>query len=403
MINVILHIELVIKLSIGYFVIDLHSTGDEKGYYFIHVFVGNPPQKQSLILDSGSSQISFTCITCSNCGMHDYPPFDITKSTTGKSCNRKLIGSEKCTYFHRFNEGSIISGKYFSDIVSFENIHEEYGITKDNLKIKYDYLGCNELETKKIYHQNATGVFGIGLKSTMDDRINIINFLLTSIGNTLNINDFNNIVISICLLYSGGKIKIGEYNEKIIDDHLNLSDNKFNYIYWIPILYPSNLYKVRFEGISIGNGKLSLLDKKKPLFAIIDIGSTFSFLPTKVYNKLFSKFSKICEFLNKLNMNECITIGQSLCLSDPIRISSLFPTIKIKFGGQENLINWLYTSYLIKRKKAWCIGIKEQTSDQNRIILGISFLKNKQIILDPRKKRIGIGLNDTIKCKDERN
>lgn len=401
LLSVIFHINLVIKPSIGYFVIDLHSTGSEKEYYFIHVFVGNPPQKQSLILDSGSSQISFTCITCSNCGMHDYPPFDIMKSISAENCNRKLIGDEKCKYFHRFSEGSVISGKYFSDILSFENIHEKSGIIKDHFKIKYDYLGCNELETKKIYHQNATGVFGIGLKSNMDDEANIINSLFNSIKSHLNINDSNNIVISICLLYSGGKIKIGEYNEKIVDSNLYLSQKKLNYICWVPIIYPSSVYKVRFEGISIGSGKLNIFSKKIPLFAIFDVGSTFSFFPTKIYNELIHKFSKFCQLLNKLNVKKCIKINQSLCLSDPMNIRALFPIIRIKFGGQEKLISWIYTSYLIKRERVWCFGIKEQKLDQNRIILGISFLKNKQIILDPKKKRIGINLNRIIKCKDE--
>ncbi|KAH8584714.1 AT hook motif [Cryptosporidium sp. chipmunk genotype I] len=402
LISVIIHIVLVIKLSTGHIIINLHSTRDENGYYFINVFVGDPPQKQSLILDSGSSQISFTCITCLNCGLHEHPPFDIMKSMTGKKCNTKLLGNQKCKYFHRFHEGSVIFGKYFSDILRFENGHEKSGIFKDHFKIKYDYLGCNELETNKIYHQNATGVFGIGLKSSMYDHVNIINSLLSSIEGTIRINGSNNIVISICLLYSGGRIVIGEY-EKIVDGNLNFLENKHNYVYWVPIIYPSNVYRVRFEGLSIGNRKFSLLKEKTPFIAIIDVGSTFSFLPSKLYNILISKFFKLCELLNKFNVNECVTINQSLCLSNPVKLHALLPTIKIKFGGQTNLINWIHTSYLIKREGVWCIGIKEQTLDQSRIILGISFMKNKQIILDPKKKRIGISLNTAAYCNHEQD
>lgn len=397
LIIVILHIELVVNLISGYFVINLHSTENKSGYYFIYAFVGNPPQKQSLILDSGSSQISFACNTCSNCGVHEYPPFDLNKSITGRKCNGNLFSNERCKYFHRFNEGSVISGKYFSDILSFESNQKNSGI-KTDFKVKYDYFGCNELETKQIYNQNATGVFGIGLKSTVDDHVNIIHVLLTSIGNFLNIND-SNIVVSICLLNKGGNIKIGEYNEKIVDNDLVFSENQFHFIYWVPIVHPSSLYKVRVEGISFEKKELNQLNERASHFAIIDVGSTFSFLPSKVYNKLIGEFSKLCAVLTKLSIDKCITVNKSICLSDYSKLEFLLPTINIKFRDQENLISWKYSSYLIKREKVWCVGIKEQTSDKNHIVLGISFLKNRQLILDPKKKRIGINSSVITKCK----
>ncbi|POM82125.1 Eukaryotic aspartyl protease family protein [Cryptosporidium meleagridis] len=399
----ILQIIIAIKLSVGRITINVHNARDEHGYYFINVFVGNPPQKQTLILDSGSSQISFTCATCLNCGSHEYPPFDIMKSMTGKNCNKKLLGSEKCKYFHRFNEGSVISGKYFSDTLRFEEVEQNPGIIKDHFEIKYDYLGCNELETKKVYRQRATGVFGIGPKSILDGHIDIINSLLTSLESNINIEGSNNLVISICLFYSGGRIVIGEHDEKITDRNSNFSENKRNYVYWVPIIYPSNVYKVSFEWLSIGSGKFSLLEEKISLFAIIDVGSTYSFFPSKLYSKIIHKFSKLCEFLNKFNINNCVAINQSLCFFDPTKLYALLPIIKIKFGGQPNLIKWIHTSYLIKREKLWCVGIKEQTSYQNHIILGISFIKKRQIILDPRKKRIGFYLNTTARCKYEQN
>ncbi|OLQ15976.1 Eukaryotic aspartyl protease family protein [Cryptosporidium hominis] len=403
LISVILQIIIAIKLSVGRITINVHNTKDENGYYFINVFVGNPPQKQTLILDSGSSQISFTCITCLNCGSHEYPPFDIMKSITGKNCNRKLLGGEKCKYFHRFNEGSVISGKYFSDTLRFEEVQQNSGIIKDHFEIKYDYLGCNELETKKIYRQRATGVFGIGLKSSLDGHANIINSLLTSLESNINIKGSNNLVVSICLLHSGGRIVIEEHDEKITNRNSNFSENKRNHVYWVPIIYPSNVYKVSLEGLSIGSGKFSLLEEKTSLFAIIDVGSTYSFFPSNLYNKIINQFSKLCELLNKLNINRCITINQSLCFSDPAKLHGLLPIMKIKFGGQPNLIKWIHTSYLIKRERAWCIGIKEQTSYKNHIILGVSFMKKRQIILDPRKKRIGFNLNTTARCKYEQN
>ncbi|KAJ1605390.1 putative AT hook motif-containing protein [Cryptosporidium canis] len=383
---------------VGHFVINIYSTTDESWYYYIYAFVGNPPQKQSLILDSGSSQISFTCKACTNCGVHSYPPFDISKSVTGKMCNGNVFGNERCKYFHRFSEGSVISGRYFSDILSFENSHENP--IKQGFKIKYDYFGCNELETKHIFYQHATGVFGIGLKSIADDNINITHFLLKSVGNHLNISDLNNIVISICLLNEGGKIKIGEYNEKIVDNNFIFSKSQLNYIYWVPTVYPTSVYKLKVEGIFIDNQRFNLLNEKTYISAIIDIGSTFSFLPSKLYGRLIAEFYKSCAQLMKHYNGKCTTTNKSICLPVNSNFKSLLPVIQVKFGGQENFINWKHTSYLIKREKTWCIGIKEKASSVNNIILGISFLKNRQLILDPKKKRVGINVNIITKCKD---
>ena len=47
-------------------------------YYFMDIYVGTPPQKQSLLIDTGSYFTGFPCKqTCENCGTHMNPTFDI--------------------------------------------------------------------------------------------------------------------------------------------------------------------------------------------------------------------------------------------------------------------------------------------------------------------------------------
>lgn len=48
----------------------------------MEALVGDPPQKQSLIVDTGSHLIIFPCSKCENCGIHDYPLFDEKKSNS---------------------------------------------------------------------------------------------------------------------------------------------------------------------------------------------------------------------------------------------------------------------------------------------------------------------------------
>ena len=46
------------------------------GYYYANIYVGSPPQKQSVIVDTGSGQLALPCSKCVSCGtQHLQPPF----------------------------------------------------------------------------------------------------------------------------------------------------------------------------------------------------------------------------------------------------------------------------------------------------------------------------------------
>ena len=52
------------------------------GYYYLDLFVGTPPQKQTVILDTGSEITAFPCSDCTDCGKHLENPFNIDNSST---------------------------------------------------------------------------------------------------------------------------------------------------------------------------------------------------------------------------------------------------------------------------------------------------------------------------------
>ncbi|KAF7456131.1 aspartyl protease ASP5 [Cryptosporidium felis] len=393
----LLFFELLIIRSTGYYSVKLYGTIYEDGYYYINTFIGKPPQKQSLIIDTGSSQISFACKPCSSCGMHEYPPFNISKSTTGIRCvENKSISLVPCTYLKFFNEGSVISGEYFSDILIFENEVDNFGLLSTPLEIKYEYLGCNTMETNRISRQNASGIIGLALKDSFEKQKNAIYSLLYSIGRFLQ-KRVDNLVFSLCLLNNGGVINIGEYDEKIIETPDESKENKYNLIHWIPLVYPYNLYKVEMDEISIESRTFKNLHETKKFDAIIDLGSTFTYVPSSVYSQLEIEFSRLCKVSNKTKPAICVVVNGSFCWYEPERFS--FPIIKIKFSGQKNIVNWVPNSYLYNRGNIWCTGIREQNPIKKYYILGISFFKNKQIILDPLRKKIGLNSKIISRCK----
>ena len=46
------------------------------GYYYANIFVGSPPQEQSVIMDTGSGLLALPCSKCTACGLkHLNVPF----------------------------------------------------------------------------------------------------------------------------------------------------------------------------------------------------------------------------------------------------------------------------------------------------------------------------------------
>ena len=89
--------------------------GQGYGTHYAHVWVGSPkPQRQSVIVDTGSHHTAFPCKECSNCGesYHTDNYFDWSQSTTfhpltcsecepGASCS-----GDKCQFSQSYTEGS---------------------------------------------------------------------------------------------------------------------------------------------------------------------------------------------------------------------------------------------------------------------------------------------------------
>lgn len=90
------------------------------GTHFAYVYAGTPPQRVSVIVDTGSHFTAFPCSECRNCGSHTDPYWESTKSSsshivTCKQCHgsfrclkhkkRKLehlaFPAETCTFLYR--------------------------------------------------------------------------------------------------------------------------------------------------------------------------------------------------------------------------------------------------------------------------------------------------------------
>lgn len=137
------------------------------GYYYIEAYVGSPPQKKALILDTGSHLTIFPCSGCYSCRNHLYEIFDTRKSSTFELVNPNKTyfnwkcnfadREDKCNFRQSYTEGSEYTGFYGIDNFVFEN---ELNNAGKNLK---HVFGCAMKETNLFYSQEVDGIIGFGV------------------------------------------------------------------------------------------------------------------------------------------------------------------------------------------------------------------------------------------------
>ena len=137
-------------------------------YYYTDIYIGTPPQKKSLIIDTGSQLTTFACKGCYECQDHLNGLFEPDRSSTyseindldkhfGWTCN-SLTSKNRCEFLQSYAEGSQYVGYYAKDVVRFKN--ELGDVNKDD---EYKGIfGCAMEESGLFYHQEVDGIMGLG-------------------------------------------------------------------------------------------------------------------------------------------------------------------------------------------------------------------------------------------------
>lgn len=181
------------------------------GYYYLDILIGNPPQKQTLIVDTGSYMTVFPCKGCLKCGKHENLPFDSEKSETfeflkphGKYFNWTCENASKtrCHFQQTYVEGSEYMGYYAIDDITID--------LKNKFKEKMIF-GCALSETNEFFSQKVDGIIGLGI-------LKGLNYIPPSptdmmfFDKTINSNSF-----SILLGENNGQLRFGGWNIEFHD------------------------------------------------------------------------------------------------------------------------------------------------------------------------------------------
>ncbi|KAK1933386.1 aspartyl protease family protein [Babesia divergens] len=153
--------------------VTLYGNLHEHAYYYTIVEIGTPPQKQAVIIDTGSPNVVVTSSLCTHCGHHGMKPLDPHLSQTvsylkwSEPLCKDIAGlpgkGGGCNFQQTYSEESVVSGTYVKDYLFFESE------TSPNVMYMLQSIGCIMGETTLIYKQKANGVLGLGSMTPIPD------------------------------------------------------------------------------------------------------------------------------------------------------------------------------------------------------------------------------------------
>lgn len=274
----------------------------KQGTHHLHIYIGSPPQRQTLIIDTGSRLMAFPCEPCDDCGTHITPSyFDPQRSSTtiqntcdNQSCkidSSTCFGS-RCEFNQRYMEGSSFKAYEMEDIVWIGSDNMVDSIEQHmQFSVPFSF-GCLLSETGLFKTQHADGIMGLAKSD-----ISFINELYHS-GSIIHHG------FSICMTRYNGYLSIGGtpfsypsmYHLEPMTFIPSISDNTKN----------DAFYRVGVTEVKLGNVKIttknSLIAFNRHKGTIIDSGTSDTYLPLLVSAKFKAIWAWLTGFQHSNSM-----------------------------------------------------------------------------------------------------
>ncbi|KAH7652450.1 Aspartic peptidase A1 family protein [Dioscorea alata] len=339
------------------------------GYYTTKLWIGTPPQKFALIVDSGSTVTYVPCSTCEQCGHHQDPRFQPDESSTYEpvKCNTACTcdkDKQQCTYERQYAEMSSSSGVLGKDVMSFGD--------ESALRPQRAVFGCENVETGDLFSQHADGIMGLGRGplSIMDQLV-----------------EKGVISDSFSLCYGGMDIGGGAM---VLGGISPLPDMVFSRS--DPVrspYYNIELKELRVSGKSLGlNPKV--FDSKHG--TVLDSGTTYAYLPEEAFVALRDAITSKLHTLKRIHGPD--PNYHDICFSgagnDVSQLSKTFPEVEMVFGNGQKL-QLSPENYLFRHSKvhgAYCLGIFQNGKDPTTLLGGI-IVRNTLVTYDRQNQKIG--------------
>ena len=341
-------------------------------YYYANLYLGTPPIKQSYIIDTGSSITTAPCQPfCQNCGKHLNSYYTVNNTDSVVSCDSSQCSmvqssscnkEKQCTFSISYSEGSSLSGIFINETIRIG----------DDFKASEGYylpIGCTVRENNLFLTQLADGIMGL---SNSDK--NFVTMLY-------NEKIIKRNLFSLCLSQKGGYFSIEDINTKYHSEPIKyITINK------------SGFYNININSITINALKIPLLkDGKQTYGAIVDSGTTVTYIPSDLANKIINEINNHCSkeenkgqcgiYQNDKELGPCFTFDNETHLENALNV---WPNITFDINGEYSYVwtpkNYYFNDTDDKGNYKACLGFLETFG--TRFTLGSTWMHGHDILFN---------------------
>ncbi|KAG6964807.1 hypothetical protein JG687_00005742 [Phytophthora cactorum] len=333
------------------------------GTHYTWLYAGTPPQRASVIADTGSALMAFPCSGCDGCGHHTDQPFQAANSSTlvhitcsQKSffqCKECRVQSDTCGISQSYMEGSSWKASVVEDIVylggesSFddEEMRNQYGT--------HFQFGCQSSETGLFVTQVADGIMGLS---------NTENHIVAKLHRE---NKIASNLFSLCFTENGGTMSVGQ-------PHKAAHRGEISYVKVMSDRSAGHFYNVHMKDIRIGGKSINAKEEAYTRgHYIVDSGTTDSYLPRALKTEFLQMFKEIA--------GRDYQVGNS-CKGFTNKDLASLPTIQLVMEayGDENaevILDVPPEQYLLESNGAYCGGI--YLSENSGGVIGANLMMNR--------------------------
>eukprot|EP01018_Ginkgo_biloba_P029861 Gb_06974 [translate_table: standard] len=358
------------------------------GNYIANIAFGTPPNRFSLLMDTGSDITWIQCIPCTDCHAQAEQLFDPARSLSYRTlpCNSSACallrgfptncGDAKCTYRALYNDRSLTQGDFVQDTVT---------VGSDSLQ---DFVfGCGHSNRGRLFG-GAAGLLGLGRSplsfpsQTAEIYGQVFSYCLPSFGTGSNVGS---------LYFGQGSIPAGE-------------------VFFVPLVPNSNPmlnshYYIRLTGISVGGEELkvspSLFDPNpQGGGVIIDSGTLATRLVEPVYTVFRDAFRNKTAHIPRAPaesiFDTCYSIDPSRDSSSSSSKDGDIPTVSFVFENGVELSlpakNVLIRMHDQGRTMCLAFAATSDVMSKDLSIIGSFQQQDLRVIYDPRNSRLGFAV-----------
>ncbi|KAF0696095.1 Aste57867_13133 [Aphanomyces stellatus] len=360
------------------------------GTHYTWVYAGTPPQRASVIVDTGSHLMAFPCNGCDKCGTHTDAPFDATKSSTLKypSCSNPLPFSchsctqnDQCAISQSYTEGSSWEAVVVEDTVWLgddaahpdRHFNESYGTRymfgcqkhETGACFSLGYLLTHAINAGLFISQVANGIMGM---SNTDS--NLVRKLFVE-------HKVDTSAFSLCFAPQGGTMALGT---------LSTTHHQGEIQYAAITSQQSGWYGITVTELRFGDQKLQvdLTAMNSKRHVIVDSGTTDSYLPREYADTWNAVFSKVTGRKYQTDTDQCDGFSDAEIAAMPpfeMHMQGAIP-------GQQVVLSIPASQLFAPNGNGKRCGSMYMTEQAGGVI-GANFMMNHEFVFDPDNMRVG--------------